>query len=573
MLLELSIKNVALIESLRLSLSPGLTVLTGETGAGKSILIDAIGFVLGGRADREMIRSSADRAQVDAIFDVPEHLLALLGELGYAPEDGLLPVSREFAASGRGMCRIAGSLATLSQLKEITAHLVDMHGQHEHQFLLEDARHLRFLDGFAGNDLVIIKHEVAAAYSAHREIVRQMEAEAGTPEERERQIDMLRYQIDEITAAKLKPGEDEKLASRRVVLRNASKITSALDDAYGLMYAGKNRQLSAIEALSQAMTALDGIADLEEDFKTCAARVREAYYLAEDASERLRSIRSDREGVDPGEAERVENRIDEINRIKRKYGADISSVIQFCENAKEKLDALEGGEERQRKLALERAKRFERLCAACARLTTARVAYARSFEKKVLGQLQDLGMPRARFEVEIISTENAKDGDASVSADGWDKVRFLIAVNAGEPLKALSRTASGGEMSRIMLALKSIGAQNSDVSTLIFDEIDTGISGRMAHVVGEKMAQIGLDRQVLCVTHSPQIAALGDHHLLVEKKTIGERTGTHVRTLDDEGRVLEIARLVGGSDDVTASAREHAGEMLKAARKIKGENA
>lgn len=561
MLLELNIQNVALIERLRIEFSRGLNVLTGETGAGKSIVVDCVNLALGGRADRDLIRTGEERACVRALFDISEIPAAMrfLDEMGIDTQDGLAEVSREITRAGRNICRVNGAMLLLSQLKTFTSFLVDVHGQHEHQALMDPSRHLSFLDAFGGDALHEKKHAVMGAYTAYHETEKALNRLNTDEAERERKHDSLTFQYKEISAAKLKIDEEETLEQKNRIYENAERISTQVRTAYERVYLGNGKSVSAQESIKRALDALNSIADIDEKYGQLAARLEEIYYAAQDVGYELQDAMEET-SFDPQEAERVADRLDLIRRLKRKYGPELRDVIAFGKRAEEELEALESSDELRAELTEKLSERGKLLKIVNEELTRARKEAASRFCKAVLEQLSDLGMGRTRFDARF--TERAPQ------LDGTDDVEFIISPNPGEPMKPLSSIASGGEISRIMLALKAISAGNAGVDTMIFDEIDTGVSGRMAQTVGEKMCMLGKERQVICVTHLAQIAALGDQHYLVEKTVEGDHTGSNVRRLDDDGRVLEIARLVGGADD-SASGRDHAKNMLAAAAALK----
>ena len=561
MLVELNIQNIALIDRLRIEFTRGLNVLTGETGAGKSIVVDCVNLALGGRADRDLIRTGEERACVRALFDISRTpaAIAYLDELGVDTQDGLAEVSREITRSGKNICRVNGAMLLLTQLKTFTGLLVDVHGQHEHQALMDPSKHLQFLDSYGGNDIHLKKHDVMGAYAAYHETERSLNRMNIDEAERERRADSLAFQYKEISVAKLKADEEEALEQKNRIYENAERIAGQVRTAYERVYLGAGKSVSAQESLKRAMDALSSISDIDEKYRLMAARLEEIYYAAQDVGYELQDA-MDETAFDPDEAERVADRLDVIKRLKRKYGPELRDVIAYGNRVGEELKELESSDEERAELT-EKLKIYESaLRSACGTLTEARKEAARSLCERVVEQLKDLGMGRTRFE--------AKFENRAPQSDGADDVEFILSPNPGEPLKPLSSIASGGEISRIMLALKAISAGNAGVDTMIFDEIDTGVSGRMAQTVGEKMCMLGKERQVICVTHLAQIAALGDQHYLVEKTVEGDHTGSTVRRLDDDGRVLEIARLVGGADD-SASGRDHAKNMLAAAAALK----
>ena len=562
MLLELNIENIALIESLRIEFGQGLNVLTGETGSGKSIVVDCVNLVLGGRAERDLVRTGAEKGRVQALFDVSgcAPARALAEELGADCEDGLLAVSRELSRGGRNVCRVSGAIVPLSALRRLTGMLMDIHGQHEHQSLLNPARHIDFLDAFGD-----------AGHAARMEQVRKLHAERtqqasalkkllSDAAEKARLIDMLTFQTGEIAEAKLKPGEEERLTAKLRVLENAEKIHEGVDRAYALTYRGGSRAASAQELLQRAAEAMEGIAGIDPRYEALSGRLRELYYSVQDVGYELQDI-LDHLTFDPAKIDKISERLDQIDRLERKYGPSLEDVIAFGERAGARLEELRASDERveERKAALKRVD--AELKTACEALTQSRRALADGLSRAVMEQLGDLGMAKTRFEIRI-------EPEAKPGATGADRVEFLISPNPGEPLKPMSAIASGGELSRIMLALKAISMDAGGVDSMVFDEIDTGVSGRMAQVVGEKMCRIARSHQVLCVTHLPQIAALGDVHFVVEKRTDGERTQTSVHRLDDEGRVRELSRLVGGAED-SESSLSHARHMLSDAAGVR----
>ena len=554
MLLELTIRNIALIESLRIEFARGFNVLTGETGAGKSIVVDSVNLALGGRADREMIRTGAEKGCVEALFDISGNAeaLRLADELGVDAEGGIVCVSRELSRGGRNLCRIAGTVLPLSVLRQFTALLVDVHGQHEHQALMDPKRHIDFLDDFGDDAHAAARTAVRDAHAARSETAGKLRALLKDAAERERLIDTLRFQTQEIAAAKLKPGEEEKLTKRLQMLESAEKVRDGVEAAYQLTYAGGNG-LSAQEALKQASDAMQSIARLDERFARLTEDLRGLYYGVQEAGNELQAMREEL-NFDPRLMDKINDRLELISRLERKYGATEAEVIAFGEAARSRLEAVESGDEQIAELKKLLKQQDRALRDACAVLTESRRALAQQLEAGILEQLKDLGMGRTRFSVRIDALEKPTSG-------GADEIEFLISPNPGEPLRPLASIASGGELSRIMLALKALALDRGGVESMGFDEIDTGVSGRMAQVVGEKMRSIARAKQVLCVTHLPQIAALGDCQFLVEKVTDGERTRTGVIKLDEEGRVRELARLVGGAEE-SESSLAHARSML-----------
>lgn len=562
MLLELNIENIALIESLRIEFGQGLNVLTGETGSGKSIVVDCVNLVLGGRAERDLVRTGAEKGRVQALFDVSgcAPARALAEELGADCEDGLLAVSRELSRGGRNVCRVSGAIVPLSALRRLTGMLMDIHGQHEHQSLLNPARHIDFLDAFGDAGHAVRMEQVRKLHAERTQQASALKKLLSDAAEKARLIDMLTFQTGEIAEAKLKPGEEERLTAKLRVLENAEKIHEGVDRAYALTYRGGSRAASAQELLQRAAEAMEGIAGIDPRYEALSGRLRELYYSVQDVGYELQDI-LDHLTFDPAKIDKISERLDQIDRLERKYGPSLEDVIAFGERAGARLEELRASDERveERRAALKRVD--AELKTACEALTQSRRALADGLSRAAMEQLGDLGMAKTRFEIRI-------EPEPKPGAMGADRVEFLISPNPGEPLKPMSAIASGGELSRIMLALKAISMDAGGVDSMVFDEIDTGVSGRMAQVVGEKMCRIARSHQVLCVTHLPQIAALGDVHFVVEKRTDGERTQTSVHRLDDEGRVRELSRLVGGAED-SESSLSHARHMLSDAAGVR----
>ena len=561
MLLELNIDNIALIESLRIEFAAGFNVLTGETGAGKSIVVDSVNLALGGRADRDIIRTGSEKACVQALFDIAgnEKAIAYAREQGIDVDDGMIAVRRELSRSGRNICRVSGVIVPLNVLKTLTAMLMDVHGQHEHQALMNPARHLDFLDAFGGQAVSDARSKVAKLHAARGKIGAELKKLMNDVSEKERLSDVLTFQVQEITAAKLKPGEEDRLKQRLSVLENAEKVRNGVETAYALVYQG-SRGPSAQEALLQSAEALERIASLDEKYSALAVKLRELYYGVQDVGYELQSMVDDLD-FDPELIDKIGGRLDLIDRLERKYGPTLEEVIAFGESAAKRLNELKSGDENISLLKKKYREADARLREACGQLTELRKDAGARLSTEICRQLSDLGMAKTRFEVRI-------EPEPKPLSTGMDKVEFMISPNPGEPLRPLANIASGGEISRVMLALKAISMDSEGVDSMVFDEIDTGVSGRMAQVVGEKMCLIAKSKQVLCITHLPQIAALGDAHFMVEKTSTEDHTETHVTRLDREGRVRELSRLVGGAAD-SESSLSHAAHMLDDAAKTK----
>ena len=555
MLLELTIENIALIESLRIEFAAGFNVLTGETGAGKSIVVDSVNLALGGRADRDIIRTGTEKGSVQALFDISGNSSALeyAREQGIEADDGLISVRRELSRSGRNICRVSGVIVPLNVLKNLTAMLMDVHGQHEHQTLLNPAKHLDFLDAFGGKPVQQARSAVEELFAARGRIGSELKKLMNDVSEKERLVDVLGFQVQEIEAAKLKPGEEEKLKQKLSLLENAEKIRNGVETAYGLVYQGTGRGMSAQEALMQSRESMEHISGLDPKYGALAAKLRDLYYAAQDVGYELQAMMDDLD-FEPELIDKVAARLDVIDRLERKYGPTLEEVIAFGKDAARRLKELRSGDDSIAALKARYKEADRQLRSACEKLTALRKADAERLGGEICRQLVDLGMARTRFEVRV-------EPEPKPLSTGMDRVEFMISPNPGEPLRPLANIASGGEISRVMLALKAISLDGNGVDSMVFDEIDTGVSGRMAQVVGEKMCLIARTKQVLCITHLPQIAALGDAHFMVEKLSTDDHTQTRVSRLDREGRIRELSRLVGGATD-SESSLSHAGHML-----------
>lgn len=566
MLQSLYLGNIALIEKLGIELFPGFNVLTGETGAGKSIIIDAVNFVLGERTSRDLIRNGAARAKVEAVFNLNEGdaAFAALDALGIEYDGNELILSRELSAAGRNACRVNGTLVPVASLKSVSDTLVDIHGQHEHQALLDAENHISYLDAYCHAESLPIIEKIDAIVSRRNELMLKRNSGFSSQREREREMDMLRYQIEEIASANLEAGEEERLNAEKTVLLNAERIRTALETAH--MALSGAEEGSALSAIDTARRSMRDIAALNKDYEALGDKIEELYYAAEDISFVLRDTSENVES-DMQRLEEIEQRLKLISDLKRKYGRTVEDVIDFGKDAGTKLNELENAEA----LAAELDAKLDRLKAeynvAADELSKVRRAAGDRLKRDVLNELKDLGMAKAMFDVAL---SDASGGEPRKG--GRETAEFMLSANPGEPLKPLEKVASGGELSRIMLCFKSIFADNDRVPTLIFDEIDTGISGRTAAVVGEKMLGIAKKHQVICVTHLAQIAALAEAHLMVRKYDDGKNTFVETRQLNEEEKVQRIAQMMDGESD-SPSALTHARELIARADKIKEKTA
>ena len=566
MLQSLYLENIALIEKLGIELFPGFNVLTGETGAGKSIIIDAVNFVLGERTSRDLIRNGAARAKVEAVFNLNEGdaAFAALDALGIEYDGNELILSRELSAAGRNACRVNGTLVPVASLKSVSDTLVDIHGQHEHQALLDAENHISYLDAYCHAESLPIIEKIDVIVSRRSELMLKRNSGFASEREREREMDMLRYQIEEIASANLEAGEEERLNAEKTVLLNAERIRTALETAH--MALSGAEEGSALSAIDTARRSMRDIAALNKDYEALGDKIEELYYAAEDVSFVLRDTSENVES-DMQRLEEIEQRLKLISDLKRKYGRTVEDVIDFGKDAGTKLNELENAEA----LAAELDAKLDKLKAeynvAADELSKVRRAAGDRLKRDVLNELKDLGMAKAMFDVAL---SDASGGEPRKG--GRETAEFMLSANPGEPLKPLEKVASGGELSRIMLCFKSIFADNDRVPTLIFDEIDTGISGRTAAVVGEKMLGIAKKHQVICVTHLAQIAALAEAHLMVRKYDDGKNTFVETRQLNEEEKVQRIAQMMDGESD-SPSALTHARELIARADKIKEKTA
>ncbi len=558
MLKELFIKNIAVIKQTDICFSEGLNVFTGETGAGKSIIIDSINAVLGQRVSRDLVRTGETRAQITAVFSgLSTTTLELLDQMGYEADEGELMISREISVDGKGTCRLCGRPIGVTMLREIGNTLINIHGQHDSQYLLNKEKHIDFLDSFAQLDTLYDRYR--DCFSQLIAMRRELNSLNVDEAEKARQIDLLEYQINEIEQAELVPGEEEELADRRNMIRNAEKICLSLDEAHEQIAGGEERT-GALELIQNAAAELEEAARYVETLIPISSKLTEMGYELEDS---LMGINDARLGMeyDPGELEEIEARLDLIYRLKRKYGGDIEEILQNLSLYKKQLEKITLSDEKKESLNQSYKEMLLQAKNLADQLSKERKAAARRFEKQVEGELSFLDMPSVKFTISILPCK--------LGAKGLDDVEFMISTNPGEPPKPIAKIASGGELSRIMLSIKNVISDKDDVPTLIFDEVDTGVSGSAAEKIGRKLRQVSKGRQVICVTHLAQIAALCDHHLLIQKQVKDDHTFTQVTELDHPGRVREIARIMSGVD-VSELSLQNAEEMLRRAKSDEG---
>ena len=557
MLELLHIENIAIIERADIAFGSGFNALTGETGAGKSIVIDALGAVLGQRTSRELIRTGAEKAFVSATFGGVPAQLPGLEENGLAPEeDGTLLLQRELYGDGKNVCRVSGRPVTVAQLRRIGASLLNIHGQHDGQQLLDEEQHLFYLDRFGRVDAELTAYR--KRFDAWRATKREMDALKMDEAEKARRVDMLHHQIDELERADLQEGEEETLLARRNILRNGEKFLSAISAADACLNGG-DESLGAVSAIKEAEDALRGLRSLGDEFVELSDRLESLRCEAYDLAETIRD-KKDEYDFSPQELDAVESRCDQLYRLKKKYGSSVEEMLAYLERSREELDRIEYADDRLAQLA-EKCKSLERAAREAAHaLTDKRRAAAKELETRISRELSELDMPKLRFSIDFQEKE--------LSEDGTDTVEFLMSANVGEDLRPIRKIASGGELSRIMLALKNVLAEQDSVMTMVFDEVDTGVSGRAAQRVAEKLARLSRTRQVLCVTHLPQLTAMADVHFGVEKGEENGRTLTRVRELDRAARRAEIARMSGG-DHPSETMLSGAEELLSAAENFK----
>jgi len=556
MLSLLHIENIAVIESADIQFDRGFNALTGETGAGKSIVIDAIGAVIGERTSRDLIRTGAKSALVSAVFtDLPP--LPWFSENGTAPdEDGALLIQREIQPDGKNVCRINGRPLTVAQLRTLGSQLVNIHGQHDGQQLLDERCHLSYLDSFGETDGVLKDYQ--GAYEAYTDIRRQMDALEMDEAEKSRRIDNLSYQIAELERAELKAGEEKPLLERRDLLRNAGKLIDAVENAHFAL-SGDDERDGAASLIAMAQNALVPAARMSNQAEELLDKLAELRSAAEDAADLVRDLR-DSLDFEPGELDEIESRLDVIHRLKKKYGNTVEEMLHYLDQCRRELDEIQYSSDTLLQLEKKRAELLKQAGEKAKILSAARHAAAEIMQNRIQSELAQLDMPKVRFQVEF----SAKECDQGLDVTGMDEVQFLMSANVGEALKPIQKIASGGELARIMLALKNVLAENEAVTTLVFDEVDTGVSGRAAQKVAEKMADVAGHKQVLCVTHLPQIAAMADIHFSVEKGERGGRTYTAVERLSTARRKEELARLTSG-EHITQAALDSAGELLSQA--------
>ncbi|MBU9712193.1 DNA repair protein RecN [Evansella tamaricis] len=572
MLMELSIRNFAIIDNITISFDEGLTVLTGETGAGKSIIIDAIGQLIGGRGSVDFVRHGSKRAEIEGLFSVnnSEELSLLFREIGIEyDEDDTVILKREITTQGKSICRINGKLVTLATLRQIGQMLVDIHGQHEHQHLLQGDKHIFLLDRFAGESIKSAKCEYEELYRAYRKKRQKLTQLTENEQEIAQRLDLIQYQFQEIIDAELEPNEDSQLLEEKRRLDYGEDLYKSVHHAYQALY-GENRGL---EWTMVAMNQLEEAAAIDEDLLPLKETISNSYYILEELAFSLRDYYEKIE-FDPERLNEIEARISEINQLKRKYGNSVNEILEYCSRVEEEIDTLKNRDERLHQWIKELEIIANDLFVEGKHLTEIRKKEAIRLKAEIQKELENLYMKDTEFEVHFEDSEISLDdlmninNRLSIGKYGLENISFMVATNKGEPLKPLAKVASGGEISRMILALKTILADHEGVTALIFDEVDTGVSGRVAQAIAEKIHQISIGSQVLCITHLPQVAAMADTHLFISKEQVDGRVATVVKAMNKEEQIEEISRMISGVE-ITDLTKKHAEELLEQAKSMK----
>ena len=556
MLQDLHIKDFAIIEEVDLNFYDGMTVLTGETGAGKSIIIDAVGLLAGGRGSAEFVRHGAKKCQLEGEFLVlnPDKFTPILDQFGISLEDNILLIQREIFASGRNVCRVNGSMVTVANLKEIASNLIDIHGQNEHQELMQADQHIELLDNYAGEAIKDLKQVFQAKREEYLKVKKRLQQWQANEKEYAQRIDMLEFQVKEIEAVNLEEGEDEALEAESRKLANFHKISQSLQLSYDALQASEG---NAVEKLGMAMEEMSDIASVNKDYEVISDTLSSLFYqVQETSSDILNEL--DQMEFDEGRLYEIEDRLKSIQELKRKYGDTISEVLTYYHNASEELYNLKHNEGNIDQVQNQVDSLEADLVDLGQKLHQVRQDQAEQLEQAILDQLAELYMDKARFSVEFKKPAQLEN----MNANGFDTLAFYISTNPGEPLKPLNKVASGGELSRMMLAMKTIFSSSQGITSIIFDEVDTGVSGRVASAIAKKIHGVSDQSQVLCITHLPQVAAIADEHLYINKQIVGDRTKTQVSHLSEEDRVEEIARMLSG-DQTTPASLSAAQELLK----------
>ena len=557
MLSELSIKNFAIIEELDVSFEEGLTVLTGETGAGKSIIIDAVQLVAGGRGSVEFIRHGTKKAELEAMFSIvdPHHPIFLkLQEFGIEAEDGTIILRRELNQNGKTTCRVNGKLVTIAILRELGSQLIDIHGQHENQELMHQKQHIHLLDSFSGDSFKVAMKSYSDLYEDFVKLKKKLNMASENEQQIAQRIDLYSFQLSEIDDAEIHMGEEEALESEQVKLQHFHRLFDRLNNAYEAIQGDSH----ALDYLGTAMSDLEDAATVDKELKPLAETAGESFYSLQDVAHDIKGMIDEME-YDPNRLEIVENRLALFTTLKRKYGNSIEDILIYREKIADRLDELLNRDDRLENEQLKLEHLRADLEIEAGELSTIRKNSAKLLETAIMEQLHQLHMGKAAFEVRIEQKHNGQ-----FDYNGFDDVAFYISTNVGEPMKPLVKVASGGELSRVMLALKTIFSKHQGITSIIFDEVDTGVSGRVAQAIAEKIAMVAMNSQVLCISHLPQVAAMADHHYLINKEVTDERTRTSIQDVLNEDRTRELSRMLSGAE-VTPLTLRHADELLQLA--------
>ena len=565
MLQELNIRNFAIIKELALSFHEGMTVLTGETGAGKSIIIDAVGLIAGGRGSTEFVRHGEKKCSLQALFsfDGNEETGDILKDLGIETEGDTILLQREVFANGRTVCRANGTLVTIATLRSIGETLIDIHGQNEHQELMQTDRHLLFLDQFASHEVDELKASYQEVFHSFKDAQKQFSKWEQNEQELAQRMDMLQFQVEEIETAALVEGEEETLQEEKQILANYQKITQALNAGYQAL---QGEESNGIDILGIAMDAMETIRDLDGDYQKISDIITNSYYQLQEAASDINQ-KMDELAYDENRLNEIEQRLNLIHQLKRKYGESIRHILIYLDQAKEELLQIEDREGQLERLTNEVQLYAKQVLEVGKKLSAVRKAQSKKLETAIHEQLKELYMEKVQFSVtfeDIPEKEELK----KATENGLDRIEFYIATNVGEPLKPLTRVASGGELSRMMLAMKTVFSKTQGITSIIFDEVDTGVSGRVAQAIANKMYSVAVHSQVLCITHLPQVAAMADNHYYISKESKNERTKTHVSLLNEKEEVSEVARMLAGSE-ITDLTLETARELIQLSNKHK----
>ncbi|OEF95528.1 DNA repair protein RecN [Vulcanibacillus modesticaldus] len=556
MLIELTIRQFTIIKYLKINFKSGLNILTGETGAGKSVIIDAIQLISGSRGSIDFIRRDSEKAEIEALFDLPiDHsVFKIVDSLGIPySDDGLLILKRELLQSGKSICRINGQLVTLSSLKEVGQYLIQFHSQNQHQHLLMQDKQLALLDAYGDTLLEEVKTDYKQSFAEYIKLKKEYQQLAENEREMTQRIDLLQYQIKEISEAELKPGEDEDLIQQKNKIKYSEKILNSLNNTYQLL----SEEKGIVDLLNIALGLLDQVTRYDSDISVIHEQLSSAYYQIEDLTMQI-SQKVDQLDFDPNQINYVEERLSLIHHLKRKYGDSVDAILEYATKIQNELDLIQNKDQHLQKIQTQLEKVTLQVLNKARKLSGLRTKIAEELSTLIEKELNDLQMKNTVFKVDIRFQEDLKN----ITPTGLDNVNFLISSNPGEPLKPLNKIASGGELSRIMLAIQTILADKDNVPIMVFDEIDTGVSGQAAQAIAEKLAYVARDKQVFVITHLPQVASMADHHYLIQKKVDGNSTFTEIEYLSEDKSVEEIARMLGGVE-VTNLTRKHAKEMIK----------